>query len=616
MSAATLRDRDRKGKEMKMHRRDMIKGMAAAIVLQPDLLSPLATSAAAAPRVARVRPGDAAWPSPASWAKLNDSVGGNLIAAPPPFGACAADPAGATCTDAVANIRNPFYLGDQPGGTQISGWLDAWTPASSAYAVKARSSADVAAAVSFARDNNLRLVVKGTGHSYQGTSNAPDSLLVWTRAMNKVTVHDAFTPQGCEGKTAAVPAVTAEAGAVSIDLYHAVTSETGRYVQGGGCADTGVAGLVQSGGFGSYSKGFGTAAAGLLEAEIVTADGEIRIANACANADLYWALKGGGGGSWGVITKLTLRTHDLPEFFGAAWGGIKAQSDDAFRRLITRFFAHYQEALFNPHWGEQVAFNPDNFMKLFMVSQGLDTAELNAVWKPFFDWVAASPEDFAFMGQHGAGAMPARRFWDVGGNPFLVADPRPGAPKHHGYWRGDQDEAGMFLHGYDSLWLPAKLLQEEERPRLIDALFAASRRKSVALHLNKGLAGAPAEAIAAARDTATNPAMTEAFALAIIADGEGPHYPGLQRPAVDTTKARADARAIDDATAALRTIAPEGGSYVSESNYFNPSWRQAFWGSNYARLRAIKDKYDPDGLFFVHHGVGSEDWSADGFTRV
>ena len=60
---------------------------------------------------------------------------------------------------------------------------------------------------------------------------------------------------------------------------------------------------------------------------------------------------------------------------------------------------------------------------------------------------------------------------------------------------------------------------------------------------------------------------------------------------------------------------PVPGSYVSESNYFNESWQQAFWGNNYQRLLAVKAKYDPDGLFFVHHGVGSEAWSPDGFTR-
>ena len=114
----------------------MLKGMAAVVALQPDFLFRVAANAAAAS--SRVRPGDAAWPSAASWARLNEAVGGNLIAAPAPFGACATDPKGAPCVDAVANIQNPFYLGDQPGGTQVSGWLDAWTPAPSAYAVKAR----------------------------------------------------------------------------------------------------------------------------------------------------------------------------------------------------------------------------------------------------------------------------------------------------------------------------------------------------------------------------------------------------------------------------------------------------------------------------------------------
>ena len=111
-----------------------------------------------------------------------------------------------------------------------------------------------------------------------------------------------------------------------------------------------------------------------------------------------------------------------------------------------------------------------------------------------------------------------------------------------------------------------------------------------------------------------NPTVVDAFTLAIIADGEALAYPGLSRAPMDLTAAHADARAIDLATAELRKVAPDGGSYLSESNYFNPSWQRAYWGSHYRRLHAIKKKYDPDGMFFVHHGVGSEEWSADGFT--
>jgi FAD/FMN-containing dehydrogenase len=599
-----------------MDRRRLLKGMAATIALQPDWLSCATSNAAAASRFSRVRPGDPAWPSVESWAKLKEVVGGNLIAVEPPFATCTGDPKGAACADALANMHNPFYIGDQPGGTQVSGWLDAWTPAASAYAVKARSSADVAAAVNFARDNRLRLVVKGAGHSYQGTSNAPDSLLIWTREMNKVTLHDAFTPQNCEGKVAPSPAVSAESGAVWIDVYHAVTSEAGRYVQGGGCTDVGVAGLVQSGGFGSFSKRFGTAAGSLLEAEIVTADGTVRIANPCVSADLFWAIKGGGGGSWGVVTRLTLRTYDLPAYFGVTFGTIKAQSDDAFRRLIDRFMAFYAESLFNSHWSEQFSITPNNTLKIAIACQGLNTAEAEAAWKPFSDWLEESTQDFSFDAPYGFAMIPARRYWDRGFNSSLVADSRPGAPSYRGWWRGDQAQVGAFIHGFESLWLPASLLQDAARQRLAKALFAASRHHQVDLQFSKGLAGAPDEAIAAARDTATNPAATEAFALAIIADFEGPRYSGLAPSPFDAAAAQKNARAIDLAAAELFQVAPDGGSYVSESNYFNPRWQSAYWGENYARLLAVKAKYDPDGLFFVHNGVGSEGWSVDGFTRV
>jgi hypothetical protein len=65
----------------------------------------------------------------------------------------------------------------------------------------------------------------------------------------------------------------------------------------------------------------------------------------------------------------------------------------------------------------------------------------------------------------------------------------------------------------------------------------------------------------------------------------------------------------------LWKVAPNPGSYVSESDFFLENWQQAFWGANYPRLAAVKQKYDPAGLFFVRHGVGSEGWSDDGFTR-
>jgi FAD/FMN-containing dehydrogenase len=79
---------------------------------------------------------------------------------------------------------------------------------------------------------------------------------------------------------------------------------------------------------------------------------------------------------------------------------------------------------------------------------------------------------------------------------------------------------------------------------------------------------------------------------------------------------RRQARAIGKATSELKSVAPGAGCYFAESDFFEPDWQTSYWGPNYPRLLSIKKKYDPDGLFFVHHGVGSEEWSADGFTRV
>jgi hypothetical protein len=138
----------------------------------------------------------------------------------------------------------------------------------------------------------------------------------------------------------------------------------------------------------------------------------------------------------------------------------------------------------------------------------------------------------------------------------------------------------------------------------------------VSLHCNKGLAGAPAEEVAAARNTAMNPAVLDAFALAIIATGGPPAFPGIPGHEPDVAAARRHAREVDKSMKELLKAVTQPGAYVSESDFFESSWQQSFWGSNYPRLAAVKKKYDPDGLFFVHHGVGSEEWSADGMTKI
>ncbi len=320
----------------------------------------------------------------------------------------------------------------------------------------------------------------------------------------------------------------------------------------------GVAGLILGGGFGSWSKAFGLAGASLIEAEVVTADGEIRIANACTNSDLFWALKGGGGG-FGVVTRVTLRTHPLPEFLGGVFATIMASSDEAYRRLIAKILEFYAESLFNPHWGEQLVFAPGNILSIFMVLQGLDQQQAEATWRPFFDWVSASGQDFSLVSAPRIISEPARRFWDPAflkqAPGLIISDDRPNAPADNIYWAGDAGQVGAVWHAYQSAWLPQSLLADNQRGRLVDALFAAAKHRGVSLHVNKGLAGATADAIATARDTAMNPAVVDAFALAISGAGGPPAYPGVPGHEPDAAVARSEAEAVTATMDEIRRVA-------------------------------------------------------------
>ncbi len=600
-----------------MQRRQLLKSMAAA-----GALWGMGVPASAAPSLPRqrVRPGEPGWPSASDWDALRRTLGGRLIDVTSPLESCTRDANGSICTSAFDDLRNPFFIQDQAGGTQQSGWFDAWISAPSVHAVEATSAADVAAAVTFAREKNLRLVIKGGGHSYLGQSNAADSLLIWTRKLNTIELHDSFVPQDCEGLVDPHPAVSVGSGAVFAQLYDAVTTRHGRYVQGGGCTSVGVGGHMQTGGFGSFSRYGGLTAAGLLEAEIVTADGNVRIVNARHHPDLFRALKGGGAG-FGITTRLTLATHPLPDRFGFVGRTVKAHTNAGFRNLIAAFCGFARDALINPHWGEQVSFRPDNSLDIAMTFQGLSDAEADAVWAPFWRWLSDNTADIEIASGLQRVSMPARHWWDpVYRKQYfphsVIFDTRPGAPAGQFWWAGNQSEVGLFLSGYESIWLPERLLQQDARSALATALFDASRHYTTTLHFNKGLAGATPARRAEARNTMLHPDAIDAFALAIIAGGQPQKYPGVSGHEPDLEAAHTDAKKMAAALAALRTVAPDAGSYSSEMSFFEQRWRETAWGPHYPALLATKQTYDPDGLFTGHHQVGSEFWSADGFTRM
>ncbi len=166
-----------------------------------------------------------------------------------------------------------------------------------AIIAKCTSIADVVAAISYARSHELLIAVRGGGHSLPGLSVCDDGIVIDLRLMNEISV-DAVK------KRAVV-----QAGALLGDVDRA-TQHHGLVVPAGVISHTGVAGLTLGGGVGRLMRRFGLTIDSLISADIVTADGDQLTASADDNADLFWALRGGGG-NFGVVTSFQFALHEL-----------------------------------------------------------------------------------------------------------------------------------------------------------------------------------------------------------------------------------------------------------------------------------------------------------------
>jgi FAD/FMN-containing dehydrogenase len=156
------------------------------------------------------------------------------------------------------------------------------------------SESDIAKSVAFAQRFGLPLRVRSGGHSYIGASIGP-GLVIDLRSLNTVAVD------------AAAGTTTIGAGAAMVDVYGELAAR-GVSIPAGSCPSVGVSGLTLGGGIGVVARRYGLTCDRLVEARIITADGNTLIANPTSNSDLYWALRGGGG-SFGVVSSLTLTTH-------------------------------------------------------------------------------------------------------------------------------------------------------------------------------------------------------------------------------------------------------------------------------------------------------------------
>jgi FAD/FMN-containing dehydrogenase len=191
-----------------------------------------------------------------------------------------------------------------------------------ALVLQPTSAQDVAAAIGFARDHGLLLSIKGGGHNIAGTSIAEGGLTLDMSRMRDVTVEPdtklAHVGPGCLLK----------------DVDRA-TQEHGLATVLGFISEVGVAGLTLGGGLGYLTRRFGWTVDNLKEAELVTADGRVRRVSHDENADLFWALRGGGG-NFGVVTRFTFRLHEVgPTVYGGLIAWPFERADEILRAYRT-----------------------------------------------------------------------------------------------------------------------------------------------------------------------------------------------------------------------------------------------------------------------------------------
>jgi FAD/FMN-containing dehydrogenase len=226
-------------------------------------------------------------------------------------------------TDLDSRVSGPILqVGDEGWDDAVLIWNAMWTQRP-ALVVQPTSAQDVAAAVSFARENGLLISVKGGGHNIAGAAIADNGLMIDMSRMREVVVDPA------------AKLVQVGGGCLLGDVDQA-TQKYGLATVMGLVSEVGVGGLTLGGGFGNLCRRFGWAVDNIEEVEIVTADGAIRNASRTENPDLFWAIRGGGG-NFGVVTRFTFRLHEVgPVIHGGllAWGANRAPDViDAYRQV-------------------------------------------------------------------------------------------------------------------------------------------------------------------------------------------------------------------------------------------------------------------------------------------
>jgi len=546
----------------------------------------------------------------------------------------------ARCDEVTKNFGDSFWRANQPGALQHTTWetyppLEESCPLPSLltdktgkqckqgsipqYAVRARNAEDISAAVRFATKHSIPVVIKNTGHDFLGRASRRNALLIWTHFLRDISFENQYggwVPAGCKGDKYKENEllVKAEAGVMVFELVKEV-SKKGRTVVAGALSTIGVVGgYLQGGGHSPLGVWKGLASDHAVEFEVVLADGSIVKASACTNPELFWALRGGGGSTYGVVTNVVLRTHEDVPFVQYALNVTipilpnepPETANNTFWELVNRW--HTMAPAVNDLGGSGYYFFVTNFVGanfpvpepemtahafvglLFFFGQK-DTKRVETPFKPLHDWlyeVVGTPESGLVRSLI---SPPAQATDYLGTFPMTVSG------------QGENGIFGSRLLSRELLSTPSGVQKSTDAFRDIN-------------HVGGFIAGAYITPGPKSVDSAAHSAWRKAITFILVIKNweQGASFERqneIKSLMTDFMVPRLKKLDYDTKTG-KQTM----GTYVNESDKEELTWQDSFWGEKYGRLKKIKAKYDPNGVFWCKPCVGSEDWDLEGICKV
>ncbi|KAI8714483.1 FAD-binding PCMH-type domain-containing protein [Fusarium sp. LHS14.1] len=442
------------------------------------------------------------------------------------------------------------------------------------YTVDATNVAHIQLTINLARSLNLRLVIKNTGHDFGAKSTGYGALSIWTHNLKSIEVYEDYEEGDYKG-----PAVKAGAGVQAYEVYEAA-KEHGVTLIGGEGQTVGVmGGFIQGGGHGPLSGIHGMASDSVLSFEVVTANGHLVTASESCNPDLFWAIRGGGGGTFGVVTSAVVKAHPkvaVATLTFAFASGVDGLTDEVFWKGVKAFWDRFPEyAKDNGNYEYFLITKTETGYSFSMqpwFAPKFTVEKLKKLVAPLF-------ADFKELG---ISIKPEYAEFDDFYPAWQASFPLEG-------WGNPAIRQGSRLFPEEN-WANETVIS-----KTFDAVKGSIEDYGwfIAFNVYAGHEGYP--------DTAVNPGWRTA-----LVHGIGAVFWDVT--ADEATKKNISDSLTNDYIQRWRDVTPGGHAYCSESDYIEPDFQHSFWGSNWERLVEIKEKWDPYDVFYATNGVGSDKW--------